>query len=152
MPVYRNKFIVNGGSYGGIYVPNIATVIHEQNAAISLRKGAHGARHINLESLMISNPVSVRTSGPPLPYIRLLILMMQIGSAFLLPLVPPPGMLQHQLVQLDHLFRAVRRFARLSREYPICVRESFGGKLLDGFKHLRSNTKRRCTWHHAGER
>ncbi|KAK7018143.1 SET domain-containing protein [Favolaschia claudopus] len=53
----QNKFVLSGGSYGGTYVPHIATVIHEQNLAL-----AAGARHINLESLMLSNPMSDATS------------------------------------------------------------------------------------------
>ncbi|KAJ6493020.1 alpha/beta-hydrolase [Mycena sanguinolenta] len=58
----RNKFILSGGSYGGTYVPHIATVIHEQNLALALGKGHPGAVHINLESMMISNPLSDATS------------------------------------------------------------------------------------------
>lgn len=54
----KNKFIVAGGSYGGTYVPHIATVIQEQNRALAHGKGQPGAIHINLESLMISNPYS----------------------------------------------------------------------------------------------
>ncbi|KAJ7626192.1 alpha/beta-hydrolase [Roridomyces roridus] len=48
-----NQFVLSGGSYGGIYIPHIATVIHEQNLALRA-----GAVHINLESMMVSNPVS----------------------------------------------------------------------------------------------
>ncbi|KAJ6578012.1 alpha/beta-hydrolase [Mycena capillaripes] len=54
----QNQLILSSGSYGGIYVPHIATVIHEQNLAIAAGKGPPGAVHINLESMMISNPVS----------------------------------------------------------------------------------------------
>ncbi|KIJ29216.1 hypothetical protein M422DRAFT_37026 [Sphaerobolus stellatus SS14] len=54
----KNKFILSGGSYGGIYVPNIATVINFENKAISEGKGQPGAHHINLESMMLSNPLS----------------------------------------------------------------------------------------------
>ncbi|KAF9002263.1 alpha/beta-hydrolase [Cyathus striatus] len=54
----KNQFVLSGGSYGGIYMPNIATVIHEQNLAISLGKGQPGAKRINLESIMISNPLT----------------------------------------------------------------------------------------------
>ncbi|KAF8581123.1 alpha/beta-hydrolase [Ramaria rubella] len=54
----KNDFVVSGGSMGGIYVPHIATVIHEQNHAIALGKGRPGAIHINLASLIISNPFS----------------------------------------------------------------------------------------------
>ncbi|KAK0459272.1 alpha/beta-hydrolase [Desarmillaria tabescens] len=48
----RNQFYVSGGSYGGIYVPHIATVIHEQNQRHT------GAININLEALLVSNPFS----------------------------------------------------------------------------------------------
>ncbi|KAF8202766.1 Alpha/Beta hydrolase protein [Mycena galopus ATCC 62051] len=58
----RNKFVLSGGSYGGTYVPHIATVIHEQNLALAAGKGHRGAVHINLESIMISNPLSDATS------------------------------------------------------------------------------------------
>jgi carboxypeptidase C (cathepsin A) len=57
--MYRNQFIISGGSYGGVYVPHIATVIYEQNTALAAGKGQPGAIHINLESLMVSNPISV---------------------------------------------------------------------------------------------
>ncbi|KAI0046139.1 alpha/beta-hydrolase [Auriscalpium vulgare] len=54
----KNQFVIAGGSYGGVYVPNIATVIHEQNIAIGQGRGQPGAVPINLESLMVSNPWS----------------------------------------------------------------------------------------------
>ncbi|KAJ6539719.1 alpha/beta-hydrolase [Mycena capillaripes] len=57
-----NPFILSGGSYGGMYVPHIATVIHEQNTALAAGKGQPGAVHINLESMMVSNPISDATS------------------------------------------------------------------------------------------
>ncbi|KAJ7668124.1 Alpha/Beta hydrolase protein [Mycena rosella] len=38
------------------------TVIHEQNIALAAGKGQPGAVHINLESIMVSNPVSDATS------------------------------------------------------------------------------------------
>ncbi|KAJ7775104.1 alpha/beta-hydrolase [Mycena metata] len=53
----KNQFVVLGGSYGGKYIPNVATVIQEQNEAIAAGKSTD-AVHINLESLMISNPSS----------------------------------------------------------------------------------------------
>ncbi|KAJ7292482.1 Alpha/Beta hydrolase protein, partial [Mycena rebaudengoi] len=53
-----NKFIISGGSYGGVYVPNIATVIHRQNLLIARGAGQPGAIHINLEALVLSNPLS----------------------------------------------------------------------------------------------
>ncbi|KAJ7461996.1 alpha/beta-hydrolase [Mycena latifolia] len=58
----QNQLIISGGSYGGVYVPNIATVIHEQNLALAAGKGQPGAVHINLESMMVSNPISDATS------------------------------------------------------------------------------------------
>ncbi|KAJ7336949.1 alpha/beta-hydrolase [Mycena albidolilacea] len=53
-----NQFIVSGGSYGGVYVPNIATVIYEQNLLLENGAGYAGAVHINLEALVLSNPLS----------------------------------------------------------------------------------------------
>ncbi|KAK0454383.1 Alpha/Beta hydrolase protein [Armillaria borealis] len=49
----KYRFYVSGGSYGGIYVPHIATVIHEQN-----QRHAPGTIDINLEALLVSNPFS----------------------------------------------------------------------------------------------
>jgi len=54
----ENRFVLSSGSYGGTYIPHIAIVIHEQNQAINRGRGQPGARHINLESIMISNPLS----------------------------------------------------------------------------------------------
>ncbi|KIK71657.1 hypothetical protein GYMLUDRAFT_90523 [Collybiopsis luxurians FD-317 M1] len=50
-----NKLIIAGGSYGGIYVPNIATVIQEGNRAVD---SGSGKKRIHLESLMIHNPMT----------------------------------------------------------------------------------------------
>ena len=47
-----------------IYIPHIATVIHEQNTLLAKGAGTRGAPHLALESMMVSNPMSVR---PPLP-------------------------------------------------------------------------------------
>ncbi|KAJ7094353.1 alpha/beta-hydrolase [Mycena epipterygia] len=58
----QNPLILSGGSYGGMYVPHIATVIHEQNIALAAGKGEPGAIHLNLESMMVSNPISDATS------------------------------------------------------------------------------------------
>ncbi|TFK38819.1 alpha/beta-hydrolase [Crucibulum laeve] len=52
----RNKFILAGGSYGGIYIPNTASVIHRENNAIAAGTGLPGTIPINLESMMVSNP------------------------------------------------------------------------------------------------
>jgi hypothetical protein len=41
------------------YIPHIATVINEQNTALAAGKGLPGAIHLNLESMMVSNPISV---------------------------------------------------------------------------------------------
>ncbi|KAJ7017885.1 Alpha/Beta hydrolase protein [Mycena alexandri] len=49
----QNQFILSGGSYGGMYIPHIATVIHEQNLAIAKGKGLPSAVPINLESMMM---------------------------------------------------------------------------------------------------
>ncbi|KAJ7195829.1 Alpha/Beta hydrolase protein, partial [Mycena pura] len=57
-----NQFVLSGGSYGGMYVPHIATVIHAQNTALAAGKGRLGAVPINLESMMVSNPISDATS------------------------------------------------------------------------------------------
>ncbi|KAJ6587804.1 Alpha/Beta hydrolase protein [Mycena sp. CBHHK59/15] len=57
-----NQFILSGGSYGGMYVPHIATVIHEENAALAAGNGQRGAVHINIESMMVSNPIFDATS------------------------------------------------------------------------------------------
>lgn len=47
-----------------VYIPHIATVIHEQNTALSLGKGIAGAKHLNFEAMMVSNPMSVCTPSP----------------------------------------------------------------------------------------
>ncbi|EKM51075.1 uncharacterized protein PHACADRAFT_103966, partial [Phanerochaete carnosa HHB-10118-sp] len=68
-PHLAKHFVLASGSYGGVigaltdtgkkvYVPHIATVIHEQNAALAAGRGVPGAKHINLESMMVSNPMS----------------------------------------------------------------------------------------------
>ncbi|KAJ7748278.1 alpha/beta-hydrolase [Mycena maculata] len=54
----RNKFVISGGSYGGVYVPNIATVVHEQNLFLNSGRGQPGAIPIKLDALIISNPFS----------------------------------------------------------------------------------------------
>ncbi|KZV74989.1 alpha/beta-hydrolase [Peniophora sp. CONT] len=54
----KNQFVISSGSYGGIWVPHIATVIQEQNKAIARGEGIPGAIPINLESLALSNPAS----------------------------------------------------------------------------------------------
>ncbi|KAI0310771.1 Alpha/Beta hydrolase protein [Amylostereum chailletii] len=61
----KNQFVISGGSYGGIYVPNIASVIHTNNLAIARGEGPAGAIPINLESLMLSNPFT-----DPMSYFR----------------------------------------------------------------------------------
>ncbi|KAJ7738412.1 alpha/beta-hydrolase [Mycena metata] len=58
----QNQLILSGGSYGGMYIPHMATVIQEQNLAIAKGKGLPGAVPINLESMMVSNPISDATS------------------------------------------------------------------------------------------
>ncbi|KAJ7832993.1 Alpha/Beta hydrolase protein [Mycena leptocephala] len=44
------------GSYGGVFVQNMATVIHEQN--VLRQSGWPGGIHINLEALILSDPVT----------------------------------------------------------------------------------------------
>ncbi|KAJ6504753.1 Alpha/Beta hydrolase protein, partial [Mycena vitilis] len=58
----QNQLVLSGGSYGAMYVPHIATVIHEQNIALTAGKGKGGSVHFNFESMMISNPISDATS------------------------------------------------------------------------------------------
>ncbi|KAJ7054942.1 alpha/beta-hydrolase [Mycena amicta] len=58
----KNQLVLSGGSYGGIYIPHIATVIHEQNLLVAKNKGQPNAIPINLESMMVSNPISDATS------------------------------------------------------------------------------------------
>lgn len=55
----KNKLALASGSYGGVYIPNIAYVIYENNKAI-VNKTMHSDKNllINLDSIMLSNPVS----------------------------------------------------------------------------------------------
>ncbi|ORY24444.1 alpha/beta-hydrolase [Naematelia encephala] len=53
----KNDLILNGGSYGGMYLPHMAHEINEQNKLLALGKAKSGTKHINLESIMISNPM-----------------------------------------------------------------------------------------------
>ncbi|KZV74021.1 alpha/beta-hydrolase [Peniophora sp. CONT] len=52
----KNKFVIASGSYGGTFVPNIATVLQEENKAIASGEGRLGGSHINLDALLVSNP------------------------------------------------------------------------------------------------
>ncbi|KAJ7087821.1 Alpha/Beta hydrolase protein [Mycena epipterygia] len=75
----KNQLILSGGSYGGKYVPNIATVIQEQNEAIASSKtSSPGAVHINLESLMVTNPFS----DPIAHYVWLLYFHCELHSVY----------------------------------------------------------------------
>ncbi|KAJ7153293.1 alpha/beta-hydrolase [Mycena filopes] len=51
-----NKFAVAGGSYGGVYVPHIATVINERNRQLQVSPRRHTNVHINLDALVVHNP------------------------------------------------------------------------------------------------
>ncbi|OBZ78042.1 Carboxypeptidase Y A [Grifola frondosa] len=53
-------FHVAAESYGGTYAPNIASVIHKENKALSQgpSSAAPGLLHINLESVMIGNGIT----------------------------------------------------------------------------------------------
>ncbi|THH28778.1 hypothetical protein EUX98_g5415 [Antrodiella citrinella] len=53
----KNKLVLASGSYGGIYVPHIATEIHQGNLALAAGGGEPGAKHINL-AMTVSNPLS----------------------------------------------------------------------------------------------
>ncbi|KAK8844530.1 hypothetical protein IAR55_006376 [Kwoniella newhampshirensis] len=54
----KNQLVLNGGSYGGMYLPHMANEIVTQNDLQARKKGVPGARHVPLESIMISNPYS----------------------------------------------------------------------------------------------
>lgn len=122
--------MITSGSYGGTYVPHIATVIHEQNQALASGKGQPGAVHINLESLIISNPFSV--SGAfmtTVPRIFHTVYTMMIhhnhptyvGSKLPLPLVAAPRLPQHATIQQHHLRGDVRAPAAMHGAHPIRV-------------------------------
>ena len=134
----RNKFIITSGSYGGTYVPHIATVIHEHNQALTSGKGEPGSVHINLESLIISNPFSVgigfmttneyiNSRPPPLApgicNINTIYHLDQsyVGSKFPLPLVAPPRLLQHSPLQQHHLRLILRAPTHVHGAHPVRV-------------------------------
>ncbi|VDB96810.1 unnamed protein product [Peniophora sp. CBMAI 1063] len=52
----RNRVVLMGASYGGVFVPWMGKIIQEQNLLIAEGRGASGAAHINLDSLVIGNP------------------------------------------------------------------------------------------------
>lgn len=52
--ITSNKFVIATGSYGGIYAPNIASVIHENNKAILAGQQFLDYSLINLETIMLS--------------------------------------------------------------------------------------------------
>ncbi|KAF8320086.1 alpha/beta-hydrolase [Clavulina sp. PMI_390] len=52
----RNKLVLASGSYGGTYIPTIATEIHQQNKAIIAGRGIPGTRYLDLEALLVTNP------------------------------------------------------------------------------------------------
>ncbi|KAI0056305.1 alpha/beta-hydrolase [Artomyces pyxidatus] len=54
----KNQLVISSGSYGGTYVPHVATVIKERNIALANGHDQASAVHINLESLILSNPIS----------------------------------------------------------------------------------------------
>lgn len=101
-----------------MYIPHIATVIHEQNIAIANGHGTAGAKPLNFEAMMVSNPLSVR-SFHPLFGLRYSHRSSSIsGSAFLLPLVPSAALLLHRLLQLHCVYLIVREAAVLSGGNP----------------------------------
>ncbi|KAG8871406.1 hypothetical protein FRB98_000802 [Tulasnella sp. 332] len=56
--IREDQLVLNGGSYGGMYVTHVAHTINEHNKLVALGKGRPGARHLNLESVIISHPLS----------------------------------------------------------------------------------------------
>ncbi|KAF8320087.1 alpha/beta-hydrolase [Clavulina sp. PMI_390] len=53
-----NRLVLSGGSYGGIYVPTIATEIRRQNQALIAGHGPPGAQLLHLDTLLVSNPMT----------------------------------------------------------------------------------------------
>ncbi|KAK7695137.1 hypothetical protein QCA50_002327 [Cerrena zonata] len=54
-PEYADKpFHVAAESYGGIYAPNIGSVIHKKNKELTLRP-TPGVKHVNLASIILAN-------------------------------------------------------------------------------------------------
>ncbi|ORY28835.1 Alpha/Beta hydrolase protein [Naematelia encephala] len=53
-----NQLVLNGGSYGGMYIPHMANIIIAQNSLLAAEQAPKGNVHIPLESIMISNPWS----------------------------------------------------------------------------------------------
>ena len=54
-PEYADKpFHIAAESYGGIYAPNIGSVIHKKNKELALRP-TPGVKHVNLASLILAN-------------------------------------------------------------------------------------------------
>ncbi|KAJ7473628.1 hypothetical protein B0H11DRAFT_1339759 [Mycena galericulata] len=52
-PHLTGNKIISGGSYGGVYAPNIASVIHEQNLLLESSRGQRGAVPVPLDALII---------------------------------------------------------------------------------------------------
>ncbi|KAF8320084.1 alpha/beta-hydrolase [Clavulina sp. PMI_390] len=55
-----NRLVLSGGSYGGIYVPTIATEIQKQNKLVPKGQSISrdGLIRLNLDTLLLSNPLS----------------------------------------------------------------------------------------------
>ncbi len=81
------------------YLPHIATVIQEGNAKVASGKTPLSVKHINLESIMVSNPLSVSN----VPYSIVMILdwiESTISGCFIaLWLGIAAAMLLHRLIQ-----------------------------------------------------
>ena len=104
-----------------MYIPHIATVIHEQNQLISNGKQPHipGARLVNMKALMVSNPISVSfveymVIGPNLYYFN-------PGLPLAVPLGPSAKMLLYRPVQCFDVSRFVREAPILPRSYSASV-------------------------------
>lgn len=143
----RNQFVVSGGSYGGTYVPHIATVIHERNLALAAGKGQPGAVHVNLESLMVSNPMSVSIEFIPPPIYFSFPHCALTGCDFSFHLVPANSMPQRgeQHLQRVDVCGNVPNPPGVPRQYPICrtVAGVVCGAPRCGSRHLLVDERRR---------
>ena len=120
MHCVRSPFILAGGSYGGIFVPNIASVIHKENLAIRAGHGQPGAKHINLHSMMLSNPVVVRDLHSLLSSrsIKINVNLGPIISFCVASLLSLRGL---EDLQCHHLPGCVRQFTGMYRSREPCI-------------------------------
>ncbi|TFK37456.1 Alpha/Beta hydrolase protein [Crucibulum laeve] len=64
----KNKVILSDGSYGGTYLAHIGTAIHNGNIALKSGKGERGDIHINLDSIVLTNPFAISHFKAIKPY------------------------------------------------------------------------------------